>query len=172
MSEPREIPILRNAAQVRAILNGATQIRVPCKPQPPSKLHFACVGGKGFGFFDHEWNKHKSPFGGPGDLLWVRETWGSAADGNIFYRASDPGIHTNYTNVNGSLWPGWKSPVTMPKDAARIWLRVKRVWCQQVQSVSEADCWAEGITRAFNPWVFGCEVERAVTPPGKEVNRD
>ena len=255
MSEPREIPILRNAAQVRAILNGATQIRVPVKH--PERLQDLMLHGE-----EAEWG----PFGGPGDLLYVKETWrpikvqggsgmyaGTISD-HIEYRANEDELNAlkcvrassglsyvgepdNYASIfaDAGYWSSrcggsgpWRSSTQMPKWACRIWRRVTRVWMQQVQEISPEDCVAEGCSRfgaeylrldtpfrtpegylsgpqgrtpeqrrefvafhlrgeyreswdfcyakkhpwASNPCVFGCEVERAVTPPGKEVNRE
>jgi hypothetical protein len=72
----------------------------------------------------------------------------------------------------------------MPKKAARIKLRVKRVWIERIQDISEADAKAEGTkpepkmrahryryafgclwdsiykTWSENPFVWACEFER------------
>jgi len=171
MSEPREIPILRNAAQVRAILNGATQIRVPVKH--PERLQDLMLHGE-----EAEWG----PFGGPGDLLYVKETWrpikvqggsgmyaGTISD-HIEYRANEDELNAlkcvrassglsyvgepdNYASIfaDAGYWSSrcggsgpWRSSTQMPKWACRIWRRVTRVWMQQVQSISAADVQAEG----------------------------
>lgn len=86
-----------------------------------------------------------SPFGKPGDRLWVRETWrevGSAmmADGTIpqdrcecRYRADD-------------LDDGpWRPSIHMPRWACRLVLRVERVRVERVQDISEEDAEAEGV---------------------------
>lgn len=40
----------------------------------------------------------------------------------------------------------WMSPIYMPREAARIFLRVTYVWVEQVQDISEEDAKAEGVT--------------------------
>ncbi len=180
MTQPREIPILRNGDQVRAILAGATQMRVPCKTQPEtyegeSGLQFELPGWHGSLGADR-FAREFGPFGAPGDVLYCKETWACTNDydGNILldgrkalYRADDP-------NQTSSIIPSrWRSSVHMPKAVARTWLRVTRVWVEQVQSISEADAITEGVEDevwdstygkkhpwSANPWVFGCEFER------------
>ncbi len=91
------------------------------------------------------------PYGVPGDLLWVRETWGKEPDrrtspslgettnlfeGDVFYRAS----HENN-------YPGpWKPSIHMPRTLSRLTLRVSNVRVERVQDISEEDMIAEGIT--------------------------
>ncbi len=193
MTQPREIPILRNANQVRAILAGATQIRVPVKKQPklfqrvwrwrPRKninLNIAHVNTALLGEY--------GPFGAPGDLLYCKEMWRvySWHEGepiNVTYQdgkvreAYDPHDSLEFDHWSermfeqssddckaaGWLVPRdtgcyqhpeeghddddaptrWRSSTTMPKWVSRIHLRVTRVWCQQVQSISYRDCLAE-----------------------------
>jgi hypothetical protein len=85
----------------------------------------------------------KSPFGKPGDVLWVRETWCKDACEVMHYRADCLGTHTEhgYKII-------WKPSIHMPRWACRLFLTVKRVWVERVQSISEA-----------NDWVFACEFE-------------
>ncbi len=171
-AQPREIPILRNGDQVRAILAGATQMRVPVKTTPPSPAYslewfdespvYSPDGGEGW-YWGDGWatvGPVKSPFGAPGDLLYCKETWaiewppfgGALTSPLLRYRAD--GSAQGCLNIDGYQdWyftpgrvvrPGvCRSSTTMPKWAARIWLRVNRVWCQQVQSISYLDCLAE-----------------------------
>ena len=92
----------------------------------------------------------KSPFGKPGDLLWVKETFGRSAidddltDTPYLYKADyivpewvTPALSTNH----------WKPSIHMPKDAARIWLMIEDIRVERVQEISEEDAIAEGIGR-------------------------
>jgi len=92
----KERPILFSSEMVRAILDGRkTQTRRPVNPQPPKNALNGVLcwptGGEGmpkswigkFGYMyevpsvgGHTESKFiTSPYGGPGDRLWVRETW-------------------------------------------------------------------------------------------------
>ncbi|PRY90609.1 hypothetical protein [Mongoliibacter ruber] len=80
------------------------------------------------------------PYGKPGDLLWVRETWcnmqtaSKPEDNGIRFRASTE--KNNFT---------WKPSIHMPKAAARIWLMVEDVKVERLQHISEEDAIDEGI---------------------------
>lgn len=79
----------------------------------------------------------------PGDLLWVRETYSpSNALFRKMYKASID-AHTMEQFLKMGL--KWKPSIFMPKDAARIWLKVTSVKCERLQDISEADAIAEGV---------------------------
>lgn len=86
----------------------------------------------------------------PGDLLYVRETWTKTDNGNVYvYKADAKDSEGKYWD---SITPGdpnkevtWKPSIHMPKEASRIWLRVKDVRAERVQDISEQDAIAEGI---------------------------
>jgi hypothetical protein len=91
----------------------------------------------------------------PGDLLWVRETWQGPilqATGHgelvevIRYRATDEPATTTRGVAK------WRSPIHMPKWAARLWLRVTDVRVGRVQEISKADTYAEGVVYPENAW--------------------
>ncbi len=69
----------------------------------------------------------------PGDILYVRETWAEGADG-FEYRA-------DHAASDGR---GWRPSIHMPKQAARIFLRVTSVRLKRLQKISDADAWEEG----------------------------
>jgi uncharacterized protein YhfF len=48
----------------------------------------------------------------------------------------------------------WKPSIHMPKDAARIWLRIKDVRVERLQDISDEDIRAEGAAE------FGCTTHR------------
>ena len=121
-----EKPILFSGEMVRAILSGKkTQTCRPLKPQPTgaSKADY------------------HSPFF-KGDVLYVRETWGideSAFEQKYVYRATAPEWQTRQDGFK------WHPSIHMPKDAARIFLKVKDVDCVQLPDLVDWQIKAEGI---------------------------
>jgi hypothetical protein len=79
-----------------------------------------------------------SPYGQPGDLLWVRETWGEKVDVGTLYKA-DGGVYATGGVV-------WKPSIHMRRSDSRLTLRVTAVRVQRVQEITEEDAIAEGIT--------------------------
>lgn len=80
------------------------------------------------------------PYGQPGDLLWVRESFYEPLfeklNGKYYYKA----------DLEKQSWDfKWKPSIHMPKAAARIWLRVTDVRVERLQDISEDDAIAEGI---------------------------
>jgi hypothetical protein len=156
----KERPIIFNANEVRATLDGhKTQFRrvltVPWKGSvrtTPYEPYW--VDSDGRLLFCDEWGDYHdvektllSPFGKPGDHLWVRETWhevktlarhlGDECESVVWYRATEPVDAIN---------EGWRSPVTMPRRASRITLEVMSVRVERLQNISEADARAEGVS--------------------------
>lgn len=76
------------------------------------------------------------------DILWVRETFCPVIDAYTFedkgfkYRADK-----NTEDYNGC----WKPSIFMPKEAARIFLKVKNIRVERLHDISESDAIAEGI---------------------------
>lgn len=175
----RERPILFSGAMVRAIHDGRkTQTRRVIKRQPPddvapiivSRYHPTIVdrhgdeapGAEIFGAFsdDGEWGC-KSPFGEPGDRLWVRETCRAVelesgldgvrypADGAFreiedSRAAAERWLDLNaYRGQQGATVPA----IHMPRWASRITLEITGVRAERLQSISEDDSIAEGIDK-------------------------
>lgn len=77
------------------------------------------------------------------NILWVRETWSKDAN-RYLYRADYSENERFY--MNGREIPmRWYPSIHMPKEAARIFLRVKHVWVEHLQDISVENCVAEGI---------------------------
>lgn len=72
----------------------------------------------------------------PGDILYVRETFIQAAAHIFWYKADDKSWMSQ-----GLLW---KPSIHMPKEAARIWLKVTDVKIERLQDVSAESALAEG----------------------------
>ena len=89
-----------------------------------------------------------------GDVLYVRETWqdGSFLEddkGNIvqyIYKADDTKDKNSY-----SAWGiKWKPSLHMPKDAARIFLKVTDVRIERIQDITEIQVAKEGFISNFD----------------------
>lgn len=159
-----------NAEMVRAILDGRkTQTRRLMKIQPKPCNHsnwpehspitqwksdstgwYCGVCANGISI-DHR-QRAKAivcPFGAIGDRIWVRETWAEAGAGAPdlqLYRANYPEhVPSHYENVPPAEDIRWTPSIHMPRWASRILLEITDVRVERLNSISEEDCWAEGI---------------------------
>lgn len=142
-------PILFNTEMVRAILDGRkTCTRRLVKPQPDEKLTFPLgfvtdstekkeVGCFGFGINEYGGfiQYAKLPYQ-TGDILYVRETWKKAPNGYYYYEDWQKDDIADVTK--------WKPSIHMPKEAARIWLKVTDVRVERLQDMTDDDAEAEG----------------------------
>lgn len=71
-----------------------------------------------------------------GDILYVRETWKEAPKGYYYYEDWQKDDIADVTK--------WKPSIHMPKEAARIWLKVTDVRVERLQDVTEDGAKAEG----------------------------
>jgi hypothetical protein len=80
-----------------------------------------------------------------GDILWVRETWSpvQVLPKRYLYKADAE---------NGGEGDGlpirWRPSIHMPREAARLFLRVTDVRVERVQDISPEDCESEGYFEA------------------------
>jgi hypothetical protein len=174
-----ERPILFSGPMVRAILEGTkTQTRRVMKPQPswdaagggwyppngtsqsaemqpPRARHYANAAHVNRGLaIDF------SPYGQPGDRLWVLETWapilicGNSCDVAYAAHGQEPDANTarRVTLTDEELEQAWRflrhgkwcPSIHMPRWASRIALEVTEVHVQCLQEISEEDAEAEG----------------------------
>ena len=150
-------PILFSGPMVQALLVGRkTQTRRPVNPQPPENP--LAVGGKRWGLSEDSFFfcGIRSPYGRPGDRLWVRETlaftdgygWRYKADGTpLEVLAGDPckgeaaaWCRRKYEAVS-KVCPS----IFMPRWASRITLEIESIAVERLQDLSEADARAEGV---------------------------
>ncbi|WP_094168731.1 hypothetical protein [Citrobacter braakii] len=145
----KEHGMIFNGEMVRALLDGRkTQTRRPVKPQPEltERSGFSWNGALyGAGSDERETNRNfahaKCPYGKPGDRIWVRETFSTVPDHDeptgcsaLLYAADSNGPYGK-----------WTPSIHMPRWAARILLEITDVRVERLNSISEEDCWAEGI---------------------------
>lgn len=147
-------PILFNTEMVRAILDGrkACTRRIVKDGIPDGAMwrykaftpkgYITCRGvyadGYGEGFY-------KLPYE-PGDILYVRETWCGLPVNEAGHFRGHP---IYYYKADGDLrpegWRGaWHPSIHMPKEAARIWLKVTDVRVERLQDITEDGAKAEG----------------------------
>lgn len=174
MSETKEHPILFSTSMVQAILEGKkTQTRRVVKNIPNGSHYLKeYPGHNALGMYPFlapdELQKPDNekiasvvtcPYGQPGDLLWVRETWcvTQPFDPETYHFGYKSGIQP-YSNEPSSekfnyLSPDkWKPSIHMPKAAARIWLEVEEVKVERLQDISEEEAKAEGCERLPLLW--------------------
>lgn len=163
----KERPILFSTPMVHAILNNSkTQTRRVAKLTASGRVKE--IGG-------HR-NWHPSdpgavlacPYGQPGDLLWVRETWATAVSGGspiseTFSYAADfhgTGLKPPETK--------WNPSIHMPRNASRITLKITGVRLERLQDISDTDAQAEGCTDQrfyyLGSWSKGFGHRRCPTP--------
>lgn len=99
----------------------------------------------------------KAPYQ-PGDILWVRETW-SISDGIYLYRAF-PGERSEPEKQDAAMRRmglKWHSSRCMPREAARIFLRVINVQVERLQDINGLHAKEEGCEGYvhINP-LYGC----------------
>ena len=128
-------PILFNTDMVRAILEGrktVTRRVVKFKPgQNPRWTGYIPDGPVLYG--SNNIPASKSPYH-PGDILYVRETWARSMAGTYLYKATDTPI----------ILDRWHPSIHMPKEAARLFLRVTDVLVERLQDITSGQIDAEG----------------------------
>ena len=158
-------PILFNTEMVQALLAGRkTVTRRVVKPQPAYDLIYK-EDGKYF-YSDFKTRSKMTPPCHPGDILYVRETWAiHCCDDWILLEARDAIPECKRTETDAgcyvyradrrsggvtpcNTWPAphaWRPSIHMPKEAARIFLRVTGVRVERLRKMEIADFKAEGI---------------------------
>lgn len=138
-------PILFSTEMVRAILdNRNTQTRRVIKPQPPDDWE-PCISDE----------KYKPKYQ-VGDILWVQETWqferlDLEREHTIVFRDGEEITFIFNDEERREKWfkyifkSGWQSPYFMPKEAARIFLKVTDIRVERLQDISESDAIKEGV---------------------------
>lgn len=90
-----------------------------------------------------EYRNIKCPYGQPGDILWVRETY-ATANGEYVYKADYSEERINHPRNKGI----WKPSIHMPKEACRIFLLLKEVKIERLLDITEASAQAEGVEKS------------------------
>jgi hypothetical protein len=171
-----ERPILFKGEMVRAILDGRkTQTRRVMKVQPyPDSIvtvehyHPTVIDRHGDmqpgpEIFGAHWDDGeygcRSPYGAPGDMLWVREAWRAWSQYDDWPPSRlPPGVDVQYIADASAPWSSrYRSPRYMPRWASRITLRITDIRVERLQDISEDNARTEGCeARPFpGPWWQG-----------------
>jgi hypothetical protein len=81
----------------------------------------------------------------PGDILWVRETW---AENPCLWEKTKY-IYRADSHLADEAEQKWRPSIHMPREAARIFMRVMDVRVERLQEMTEDDAFAEGLD--YNP---------------------
>lgn len=137
-------PILFNTEMVRAILDGrkdATRRIVKGFISDDAVWGYTAFTPKGYiscrgTFADGYGEKFFKLPCESGDILYVRETWKEAPNGYYYYEDWQRNDIADITK--------WKPSIHMPKEAARIWLRVTDVRVERLQEITAESALTEG----------------------------
>jgi hypothetical protein len=168
MSTIKEIPILYSTTMVEAIIEERKTKTRRCKGlnkinESPSacKLDTLTIS-KDTGILwarfvkekdgkeEHAW-LIKCPYGKPGDLLYVRETWQHTKSAINLSLDDENSGYIYKASQNGRDWASnmddwtWKPGIHLPKEGSRIWLEITDVGVERLQDISEEDAKSEGI---------------------------
>lgn len=171
-------PILFNTEMVWAILKGCkTVTRRLVKPQPWCDSPKDC----GCTLWDHGKVDAACPIHcvsvpdvpyHPGDILWVRETWCRwylpHGEWQYRYKATDPNGNMTPTGPEyDDEWEvrPWRPSIHMPKEAARLFLRVTEVRVERLQDITTEQALSEGAWTTENACPFS--VRQAEHPNAK-----
>lgn len=168
-------PILFNTEMVRAILDGRKSCtRRICKDANECTvpdMEFYNAGKRTYAVHNFADKKHTEQLSiaertcpiCPGDVLYIRETWTEEC-GKYYYRAdydSDyldpcetlsggyPASCRNHPGCDGCMATStrihWHPSIHMPKEAARIWLKVTDVRVERLQEITSEQICREGV---------------------------
>lgn len=149
----RVLPILFNTEMVRAILDGRKTVtrRLVKIKYRSDESGFQIVTNKAtevkrVDTVDEDGLAVRTCIEPPyqvGDVLYVRETWCKNPNYDEYYFKTRPFGIAPYGLK-------WKPSIHMPKEAARIFLRVKDVRVERLKDITEEQAKAEGICRLYD----------------------
>lgn len=167
----RELPILFNTDMVRAILDGRKTVtrRLIKQQQLVGFLPDKCKNGTPEEFLKEKKymfkpycdmtdtelinTSYNQPYQ-PGDILYVRETWCLRYDGEKYFYKADKHTPREEKRLIDYDHVSWKPSIHMPKEAARIFLKVTNVRVERLDEVTIEDCEKEGVFCGHNGDIF------------------
>ena len=150
----RVLPILFNTEMIRAIMDGRkTVTRRLVKPRMPDVCP-ECMHIHADYIYDRiaeniycaicgePLQPEIKPSYQPGDILYVREIWNTNHLHEYSNESNEYVYKADYDGHAGEF--GWRPSIHMPKEAARIWLKVTDVKVERLKSITEAQALKEG----------------------------
>lgn len=162
-------PILFNTEMVRAILDGRKSCtRRICKDANECTvpdMDYYDPDKRTYAVHNYADKKHTDKLSiaertcpiCPGDILYVRETWHKGLERYI-YRANYSDTEKFYRDGK-EIEMKWHPSIHMPKEAARIWLKVTDVRVERLQDITSKQICKEGI-EVEEPYVLNGEEKR------------
>lgn len=170
-----EKPILFNTEMVKAIMGGRKTVtrRIIKDVNDKDFIGFVTCStsksnegkaGFGKGSFEDIANANIDEYVRPpykvGDILYVRETWqisnplgdilkGEATAEYVYKAGYSKGKRVPISASQESSLGVWKPSIHMPKEAARIFLRVTNVRVERLQDISTEQTLKEGVIQRF-----------------------
>lgn len=150
-------PILFNTEMVRAILDGRkTCTRRICKDANEytvPDMDFYNADRRTYAVHNFADKEHVEQLSTaerncpicPGDILYARETWSKGLE-RYMYRADYSDTEKFYRDGK-EIEMKWHPSIHMPKEAARIWLKVTDVRVERLQEINGDDALAEGVDK-------------------------
>ena len=141
----RILPILFNTEMVQAILYGLkTCTRRLVKFLPGENPKWTGYVKDGLMLYNgkNEPCIREAPYQ-PGDIMYVRETWGEGyEEGTYIYKADDKLANLPAFKKSSKIL--YHPSIHMPKEAARIWLKVTDVRVERLQDITYNGALREG----------------------------
>lgn len=160
-------PILFNTEMVRAILEGRKTVTRRVVKDMDIINGWDCeADGTPIAYIDQATGDSYPPTmpcpHHPGDILWVRETWAKSMAGTFMYRADDKAI----------MVERWHPSIHMPKEAARLFLRVTDVRVERLQDITAEGALDEGANVEFPepkpPYISLAYTEMRLKPAARQ----
>jgi hypothetical protein len=161
-------PIIFSTPMVQAILEGRkTQTRRVIKVDDAPENWKISIAGTSI--VRTEPYDVKLPRYAAGDVLWVREAWCKNENPN----SPNYGGYEYYADYEGAHCQSlikWRSPIFMPREAARLFLKVKTVRVERLHDITENDARNEGVKDPYDyqepsyynqPHVRGMEINKS-----------
>ncbi len=144
-----EHPIYFTQPEITRILQkGKSQFRKVVTPQPINGLNPYFISD---GF---ETKARKQPYK-IGDVLWVKEHWLRCNKNNSYHFKADDYEYIGCATCDSDACGKWQPPITMPKEAARIWFKITNARIECLQAISEEDARREGIEFTYMARNYG-----------------